>query len=112
MRQDIKELIQSCIHLIISRSGELSPRPIACALPGEKPNEVVHADFIYLGPADQSNLKYVLINKEDIGLYASLWSCHHTDSNEARIELVKWISYSGERSGWYTIRELSSRHQL
>lgn len=50
MKADIKEFIHSCIYCIISRNSEQISRPASTALHGERPNEGVHADLIYMGP--------------------------------------------------------------
>lgn len=64
IRQDIKENVQSYIHCTICRNEEQIPRPLSAALHGERLYEVVHADFIYMGPAEENYLKYVLIIKD------------------------------------------------
>lgn len=70
MKNDTKKFVLSCIHYIISRNGERIPRLLASALHSERPNEVIHAGFLYIGPAEGRNLKYVLIIKDDLSLYS------------------------------------------
>lgn len=89
MKKDSKEFIQSCIYRIISRNGERISRPLATALHGEKPNEVIHADFLYMGPAEENNLKYVLIIKDDICSYTWLCPSKNADSDAGTTALAK-----------------------
>lgn len=53
MKGDVEEFTQVCIHCITSRNGVKIPRPLAAALHGEKPNEMVYSDFLYMGPPDK-----------------------------------------------------------
>lgn len=89
MKQDIREFTQSCIHCIISRNGERIPRPLASALHGENPNEVIHADFLYMRPSEENDLKYVLIVKDDLSSYSLLCPCNSADSEAATDILAK-----------------------
>lgn len=95
IKEDIKEFIQSCIHCIISRNGERIPRPLSTALHGERPNEVVHADFLYMGPSNIEGLTYVLLIKDDLSSYTWLHPCANADSEAATNAIAKWISCFG-----------------
>lgn len=44
--KDNELLVKGCLHCIISRVGDIVPRPLAHALHAERPNEVVHTDFL------------------------------------------------------------------
>lgn len=62
---NVQKFVKDCIHCIISRNGENSPRPLGEALHVRKSNQVVHCDFLYMGTAADSYLKYILIIKDD-----------------------------------------------
>lgn len=64
------------------RTGERIPRPLSTALHLSKPNEVVHADFLYMGP-DTDGEKNVLVILDDIRLYTRLQTCESADSDIA-----------------------------
>lgn len=66
MAQKVRALIQSSIHYIVSRSGERIPWPLGKAIHGDKANEVAHAEFRYMGLAEGSDTKYLLLIKEDL----------------------------------------------
>lgn len=95
IKQDVREFTQACIHCIISRNGERIPRPLATAIHGEKPNEVIHMDFLYMGPAEESNMKYLLLIKDDLSSYAWLYPCERADSDVATSALAKWMACFG-----------------
>lgn len=91
LKEDVREFTQACIHCIVSRNGERIPRPLSTALHGERPDEVVHANFLNMGPAEESNLKYILVVKADISSYTWLQPCINADSDAAVGTIEKWI---------------------
>jgi Integrase zinc binding domain len=60
----IKVFVGSCFHCIASAPGETTQRLMGEALHPSKPNEVIHFDYLYMGPSVY-DLKYVLIVKDD-----------------------------------------------
>lgn len=56
---------------------------------------VVHADLINWGPAEEHNLKYVLIIKHDISSYTCLCPCDSADSDAATTAIAKWLTFFG-----------------
>jgi hypothetical protein len=60
----IKIFVGSCFHCIASAPGETTQRLMGEALHPSKPNEVIHFDYLYMGPSVY-DLKYVLIVKDD-----------------------------------------------
>lgn len=95
LTQDVKEFVQGCIHCIISRSGERVPRPLASALHAQKPNEVVHMDFLYMGPSTKDELKYILILKDDLTSFTWLFASSSPDAETATNAIARWISTFG-----------------
>lgn len=69
MYGDVKEFVSDYLHCVVSRTGEKIPRPIGKALHGSTPNEVVHMDFLFMGKAATSDMKYVLIIRDDLSSY-------------------------------------------
>lgn len=96
LKVDFKEFIQSCIHFILSQNGERVPRPLSTALHGERPNDFEHANFIYMGPAEGSNVKYILIVTNDIISYTWLFPSNNVDSDAATTAIGRWITCFGE----------------
>ena len=75
-------------------SGEVIPRPLATALHGERPNEVLHMDFLYVGPVIDGK-KYLLILRDDHSSYVRLWAATAATAEEAAIALIDWVGAFG-----------------
>lgn len=96
MKEDVQKFNEACIHCIASRNGEIIPRPLSTALYGHRPNEVFHTYFLYMGPAEKSDLKYILVIKDDISSYTWIHPCTSSDSDAAESALSTWIACFGE----------------
>lgn len=92
--KDVHEFVQGCIHCIASRAGEKIPRPLAHALHGTRPNEVVHCDFLYMGDSSAGK-KYILVLRDDLSSYVWLWPAEAATSECAVDALAMWISSFG-----------------
>lgn len=95
MTHDVEEFIQTCIHCIISQNSNGIPRPLLTVLQGEKPNEVVHADFLYMGSSNNNNVRYIFLIKNDFSTYSWLHPCDSADSEFATNAIAKWTSCFG-----------------
>lgn len=95
MTRDVSEFTQSCIHCIIFRNSERIARPLAEAIHGEKPNEVVHADLLYMGPPEGSNIKYFLSIKDNLSSYTWLYLCDSADGDAGTSVLGKLMACFG-----------------
>lgn len=73
--------MQSSVHRILSTTEKRIPTPLSIALYGTKPNEAVHADFLYMEVAGDCYWKYVLLLMDDISLYSWLFPCASADSD-------------------------------
>jgi hypothetical protein len=71
--------VGSCFHCIASAPGETTPRPRDEALHKSKPNEVIHFDYLCIGPS-VDDAKYVLIVKDDYSNFVC--------SNNARTRML------------------------
>ena len=88
--KDVEVFVGQCFHCILTRSGKLIPRPLATALHGERPNEVLHMDFLYMGP-DIDGKKYLLILRDDHSSYVRLWASTAVIAEEAAIALIDCV---------------------
>ena len=95
MSLDCRAFVNRCLHCTVSRAGEMVPRPHAHALHGERPNEVIHADYLYMGPSAKKELKYVLIIRDDLSSYVWLWPTASPTSDAAAEAITNWISTFG-----------------
>jgi len=117
LEKDVSKFVKGCLHCLITRTGDAIPRPLAHALHGEKPNEVVHLDFLYMG-AGVEGLQYILIIRDDLSSYVWLFPKQAATAEEAADALVNWIgsfgcmewlcSDQGSRFKNELLRELSS----
>lgn len=71
-KPDPKKFIQSRIHCIVSKNGSRRPGLLSTALHGVAPNEVVHADFLYMVSSNKNDFRYGLLIKDDLGLCLGL----------------------------------------
>lgn len=94
MKQDVAALVQGCLHCIVTRSGDVVPRPLGTALHGSRPNEVVHIDYLYMGPGTNS-MHYTLIIRDDLSSYVWLWATTSCTSEAAAEALSSWLSAFG-----------------
>lgn len=94
IKADVQEFVRGCIHCIVTRTGEVIPRPLGSAIHGSKPNEVVHMDFLYMG-SSSSMMKYILVLRDDISGYTWLWPSIAANSETAAAALARWGSCFG-----------------
>jgi transposase InsO family protein len=88
-----------CFHCIASASGEITPRPMGEALHASKPNEVIHFDYLYMGPS-VDDVKYVLIVKNDYSNYVWLKQCKNPDAYSTAALLIEWFAAFGVAQQW------------
>lgn len=94
MARDISELIKGCLHCMVTRTGSMVPRPLGSALHGNRPNEVVHMDYLYMGPACDDKL-YLFLIRDDLSGYVWLWPTDSCTSEAAAEALSVWIGVFG-----------------
>ena len=90
MRSDVSIFVSNCVHCIMSKTGHKIPRPLPLTLHATKPNEVVNFDFLYLGQS-HTEIKYVLVIKDDLSSYVWLKPCSSANSETAAHEISRWI---------------------
>ena len=90
----VEQLVRGCFHCIVTRTGEVVPRPLGTAIHGDRPNEVLHMDFLFMG-AGTGGQKYVLILKDDLSHYIWLWPTADVTAASAAEALCVWIGVFG-----------------
>lgn len=68
MKADIRAFCNTCLHCVATSGSHRTPRPLAHALHSDKPNELIHFDYLFMGKSDV-NQTYVLIVKDDATSY-------------------------------------------
>ena len=67
MEADLKNLCNSCLHCLPTRSGFRKPRPLGEACHGTRPNQVVHFDYLYIMPRAENsyhNFEWIFIMRD------------------------------------------------
>jgi Integrase core domain/Integrase zinc binding domain len=99
MSKDVNVFVSSCFHCIASALGETTPRPPGEALHATKPNEVIHFDYLYMGPSTD-DAKYVLIVKDNYSSYVCLKQCKKADADNTVSVLIEWFAAFGVAPQW------------
>lgn len=73
MKKDIDVFVTNFLHCLVTRTGEVIPRPLASALHGSTPNDVLYKDYLYMGNAADSDFKYVLVRRDDLSSFKWLF---------------------------------------
>jgi Integrase core domain/Integrase zinc binding domain len=96
---DVKPFCQTCLHCLSTIGGDRTPRPLGEALHATRPNEVIHFDFLYLGPSDVG-LKYFLLIKDDLSGYVWLIPSQAADAATVVDALLSWFAAFGVSMTW------------
>lgn len=94
MKDDVDEFLRQCIHCIITRTGEIIPRPMGAALHGTRPNEVLHVDYLYMG-IGYDGLKYLLVIRDDLSSYIWIRATDSCTGEFAALVLSQWVAAFG-----------------
>jgi len=73
------------------------------ALHSDRPNEIIHFDYLYMGPSDQG-MQYVLIIKDDASAFVWLEPCTATDAESTVEVLLRWFASFGVVQTWISDR--------
>lgn len=70
LEDDVKAFIQRCLPCASEGSGQMR-RPWGEALHADRPNELIHMDYVFMGPS-KSGMLYTLVIKDDASKYVWL----------------------------------------
>ena len=92
--KDMESFHRSYLHCMLASSMKIIPRPLGHSFHGEKPNQLIHFDYFYIGP---SNIRdtYILIIKDDFSSYVWLVSFHTADASKTADALIRWFAAFG-----------------
>jgi RNase H-like domain found in reverse transcriptase/Integrase core domain/Integrase zinc binding domain len=112
-RSDTLDFVKCCIHCLATTGGSRVPRPLGEALHADKPNVVIHFDFLYVGKSSSGPI-YILVLRDDMSGYVWFWPCAHADALSIVDALTTlfaafgvcttWVSDQGshfKNSGWF-----------
>ena len=86
---DVAEFCKTCLLCLSTIGGKRVARPLGSALHATRPNQVLHFDFLYIGPSDDEDV-YVLLVRDDLSAYTWLKSCPTADAAAATAVLGAW----------------------
>lgn len=110
-REDVSSFCKSCLHCLLTASGEVVPRPMGHTLHAEKPNRILHFDYCYIGMSSSGEV-YILILKDDFSSYVWLLPCRATDAKSTVESLLKWFSAFGTVRHWVSDRGSHFKNEL
>lgn len=103
MKTDIATFCNTCLHCNATSGGRRVPRPFAQTLHADKPNELLHFDYLYMGCSDTGEV-YILILKDDASSFIWLEACKVADAETTVRVLMKWFSLFGVVPMWCSDR--------
>ena len=95
---DVEAFVRACLHCMCV-DGEMVPRPLGSALHAEKPNELIHFDWLSM-PKSRSGLKHVLVVKDDMSGFVQLYATESADAAATAQSLMSWFTTFGCVDTW------------
>ncbi len=99
MNADITAFCLSCLHCAGSTSSKVVPRPMGHTLHAEKPNELLHFDYLHMGESTTGHC-YILVLKDDASSFIWLEPCLTADAQTTVDVLTRWFSSFGVVLTW------------
>lgn len=99
MESYIRIFCNTCLHCQSTIGRNRIPRPLSHALHATKANELIHFDFLYLGP-ETCGMKYVLIVKDDLSSFCKLFPTTDLAGSTAASCLLDWFLVYGIVQIW------------
>lgn len=94
LQGDVRDFLKNWLHCIVTRDEEIIPRPLGTALHGSRPNEVLHCDYLFMGPSHAGD-RYVLIVRDDLSSHCSFWPTTSPTADSATEALATWTAAFG-----------------
>ncbi|KAH9120903.1 hypothetical protein AeMF1_007124 [Aphanomyces euteiches] len=85
LAQDVETFVKACLHCM-QVDRDVVHRPLGSALHAEKPNELIHFDWLSM-PMSTSGLKHVLVIKDDMSGFVHLFPAESADATSTATAL-------------------------
>ncbi|KAH9089265.1 hypothetical protein Ae201684P_001468 [Aphanomyces euteiches] len=95
---DVKAFVQTCIHCL-SVDGAIVPRPLGSALHAEKPQELIHFDWLSM-PTATNGWQKILVIKDDMSGFVRLWPSETSDATATANGFLDWFTTFGYVHIW------------
>ncbi|ETN16098.1 hypothetical protein PPTG_21866 [Phytophthora nicotianae INRA-310] len=99
MDRAIEFFVQRCLHYASTLGGPPQPRLLGEAMHAERPNELNHWGYLYLGKSD-TNQEYVLVIKDDASKFVWLLPSEAADTEMRYNALIDWFASFGVCRTW------------
>ncbi|ETO66354.1 hypothetical protein F444_16481 [Phytophthora nicotianae P1976] len=99
LKEDVVFFVRRCLHCASSTGGPPLSRPLGEAVHADKPNEVIHWDYLYMGKSD-SDLQYVLVIKDDASKFVWLMPTDAATADNTFDFLMDWFACFGVCRFW------------
>jgi hypothetical protein len=98
LKEDVTDFVKACLHCMVV-DGVVEPRPWGAALHAEKPNELIHFDWLSM-PTAKNGWKYILVVKDDMSGYVRLYPGEAATSQATATALTDWFGLFGVVPTW------------
>jgi hypothetical protein len=95
---DVREICKVCLHCLPTRGGMREPRPFGCAVHGQRPNEVLHMDWIYISPAKKNGkheFEWNIMLRDDLSGLVRITPARVPDTEVTMEALMEWRAIFG-----------------
>jgi RNase H-like domain found in reverse transcriptase/Reverse transcriptase (RNA-dependent DNA polymerase)/Integrase core domain/Integrase zinc binding domain len=111
LREDVLTFCNTCLHCRSTIGGHRTPRPLGQALHASSPNEVIHFDYLYMGPSE-AGFKYLLLIKDDLSGYVWLVPTQAADAAATVDALTLWFAAFGVVKTWVSDQGSHFKNQV
>lgn len=111
MVHDVEQFCCSCLHCQLTTGGNHIPRPYGHSLHAEKPNEILHFDFLYMGPSTE-DMEYIFLMRDDASSFVMCYLCDSATATAACKGLISWFSIFSVVPVWVSDQGPHFKNQL
>ncbi|KAG2830114.1 hypothetical protein PC129_g9257 [Phytophthora cactorum] len=96
---DATYFVRHCLHCMSVVGGPPVPRPLGEAMHADRPNELIHWDYLYMG-ASSTNDKYILVIKGDASKFVWFFAVPDATADTTYNCLMEWFAVFGVCLTW------------
>lgn len=95
----VQRFCKLCLHCLHTRGGKTEPRPLGTQMHADKPNRMLHFDFLQLDEA-YNGWNYVLVIKDDYSHFTELVGVEAATAEATARALQDWFKRFGIVQQW------------
>ncbi|KAH9185665.1 hypothetical protein AeNC1_012358 [Aphanomyces euteiches] len=99
MASDVTRFCKQCFHCQKSAAGKVIPVPLGSQIHASMPNEILHFDFLYVGPSDTGE-QYVCLLKDDHSMLVQYTPHVAADTEAFCTAAHRWFDLFGIVKTW------------